>query len=65
MLYRGCITQKRLIKENVYVTVEADSEEEALECLKEGGYEYEETEEIDDLGVVETLNREITDVYDE
>ena len=63
MLYRGCITQKRLIKENVYVTVEADSEEEALECLKEGSYEYEETEEIDDLGVVETLNREITDVY--
>ena len=64
MLYRGCITQKRLIKENVYVTVEADSEEEALEYLKEGSYEYEETEEVDDLGVVETLNREITDVYD-
>ena len=64
MLYRGCITQKKLIKENVYVTVEADSEEEALECLKEGNYEYEESEEVDDLGVVETLNREITDVYD-
>ena len=64
MLYRGCITQKRLIKEDVYVIVEADSEKEALECLKEGAYEYEEGEEIDDLGVIETLNREITDVYD-
>lgn len=64
MLYRGCITQKRLIKEDVYVIVEADSEKEALECLKEGAYEYEEAEEIDDLGVIETLNREITDVYD-
>ena len=64
MLYRGCITQKRLIKENIYVTVEADSEEEALEYLKEGSYEYEEAEEIDDLGVIETLNREIVDVYD-
>ena len=64
MLYRGCITQKRLIKENVYVTVEADSEEEALECLREGAYEYEDDEEVDDLGVIETLNREITDVYD-
>ena len=64
MLYRGCITQKRLIKENIYVTVEADSEKEALEYLKEGNYEYEESEEVDDLGVIETLNREITDVYD-
>jgi len=64
MLYRGCITQKRLIKENVYVTVEADSEEEALEYLKEGTYECEETEEVDDLGVVGILNKEITDVYD-
>lgn len=64
MLYRGCITQKRLIKENIYVTVEADSEKEALEYLKEGSYEYEESEEVDDLGVIETLNREITDVYD-
>ena len=64
MLYRGCITQKRLIKENIYVTVEADSEKEALECLKEGCYEYEEAEEVDDLGVIETLNREITDIYD-
>lgn len=64
MLYRGCITQKRLIKEDVYVIVEADSEKEALECLKEGAYEYEEAEEIDDLGVIETLNREIIDVYD-
>ena len=64
MLYRGRITQKRLIKENIYVTVEADSEKEALECLKDGSYEYEESEEVDDLGVIETLNREITDVYD-
>lgn len=64
MLYRGCITQKRLIKERVYVTVEADTEEEALECLKEGAYEYEGTEEVDDLGVLGVLNREITDVYD-
>lgn len=64
MLYRGCITQKSLIVENIYVTVEADSEEEALECLKEGNYEYEDSEEVDDLGVVETLNREITDVYE-
>lgn len=64
MLYRGCITRKRLIKENVYVTVEADTEKEALECLKDGSYEYEETEEVDDLGVIETLNREIIDVYD-
>lgn len=64
MLYRGCITQKRLIKEDVYVIVEADSEKEALECLNEGAYEYEESEEIDDLGVIETLNREIIDVYD-
>ena len=61
MLYKK---KKRLIKENVYVTVEADSEEEALECLKEGNYEYEDSEEVDDLGVVEILNREITDVYD-
>lgn len=64
MLYRCCITQKRLIKENVYVTVEADSEKEALECLMDGNYKYDEVEEIDDLGVIETLNREITDVYD-
>ena len=64
MLYKGCITQKRLIKENIYVTVEADSEEKALKYLEEGSYEYEEAEEIDDLGVVEILNREITDVYD-
>ena len=64
MLYRGCIVQKRLIKENVYVTVEADSEEEALECLKEGEYNYEDVEEVDDLGVIETLNYEITDIYD-
>lgn len=64
MLYRGCITQKRLIKENIYVTVEADSEEEALEYLKEGNYDVEDPEEVDDLGVLETLNREITDVYD-
>lgn len=64
MLYKGCITQKRLIKENIYVTVEADSEEEALECLKDGVYEYEDSEEVDDLGVIETLNREITDIYD-
>ena len=64
MLYRGCITQKRLIKENVYVIVEANSEKEALECLKEGAYECEKTEEVYDLGVIETLNREITDVYD-
>lgn len=64
MLYRGCITQKRLIKVNVYVIIEADSEEEALECLQEGSYEYEDSEEVDDLGIIETLNREITDVYD-
>lgn len=64
MLYRGCITQKRLIKEKVYVTVEADTEEEALECLKEGSYEYEKAEEVDDLGILGVLNREITDVYD-
>ena len=64
MLYRGCITQKRVIKENIYVTVEADSEKEALECLDEGSYEYEDSEEVDDLGVIETLNREIIDVYD-
>lgn len=64
MLYRGCITVKRLIKENIYVTVEADTEEEALECLKEGAYEYEDSETIYDLGVIETLNREITDIYD-
>ena len=64
MLYRGRITQKRLIKEDVYVTIEADSEKEALECLNKGNYEYEEAEEVDDLGVVETLNREITDIYD-
>lgn len=64
MLYRGRITQKRLIKEDVYVTIEAESEKEALECLNEGNYEYEEAEEVDDLGVVETLNREITDIYD-
>ena len=64
MLYRGCITQKRLIKEDVYVIIEANSEEEALECLKEGAYEYEEAEEVDDLGVIETINREITDIYD-
>ena len=64
MLYRGCITQKRLIKENIYVIVEADSKEEALECLKEGSYECEKSEEVDDLGVIEILNREITDVYD-
>lgn len=64
MLYRGCITQKRRIKEYVYVTVEADSEEEALECLKGGDYTCEESEEVDDLGVIGTLNIEITDVYD-
>ncbi len=64
MIYEGCITVKRLIKENIYVSVEADSEEEALECLKEGSYECEDTEEVDDLGVIETLNREITGVYD-
>lgn len=64
MLYKGCITQKRLIKEAVYVIVEADSEEEALECLEEGSYEYEEAEEVDDLGVVGILNKEIIDVYD-
>lgn len=64
MLYRGCITQKRVIKENIYVTVEADSEEEALECLNEGIYEYEDSEEVDDLGVIETLNKEIIDIYD-
>jgi hypothetical protein len=64
MLYRGCITVKRLIKENMYVTVEADTEEEALKELKDGNYEYEDSEEVDDLGVIETLNREITDVYD-
>ena len=64
MVDRGCITQKRVIKENIYVTVEADSEEKALECLNEGSYEYENSEEVDDLGVIETLNREIIDVYD-
>ena len=64
MLYRGCITVKKLIKENIYVTVEADSEKEALECLKEGAYECEDSEEVDDLGILETLNREIIDVYD-
>jgi hypothetical protein len=64
MLYRGCITVKRLIKENMYVTVEADTEEEALKELKDGNYEYEDSEEVDDLGVVEILNREITDVYE-
>lgn len=64
MLYRGCITQKRVIKENIYVTVEADSEEEALECLNEGSYEYEDSKEVDDLGVIETLNKEIIDIYD-
>lgn len=64
MLYTGCITQKRLVKEYVYVTIEADSEKEALEYLNEGNYEYEESEEIDDLGVIETLNKEIIDVYD-
>lgn len=64
MLYRGCITHKRLIKENVYVTIEAKSEEEALKCLIDSSYKYEESEEIDDLGVLETLNREITDIYD-
>lgn len=64
MLYRGCVTVKRLIKENIYVTVEADTEEEALKELKDGNYEYEASEEVDDLGVIETLNREITDIYD-
>ena len=64
MLYTGCITQKRLIKEYVYVTIEANSEKEALEYLNEGNYEYEESEEIDDLGVIEILNKEIIDVYD-
>lgn len=66
MIYTGCITQKRLIKERVYITVEADSEEEALECLKNGDYEFDdETDELADLGVVEILNKEITGVYDE
>lgn len=64
MLYRGCITNKRLIKEAVYVTIEAESEKEAFECLINGSYEYEDSEEIDDLGVLEILNREITDIYD-
>ena len=64
MLYTGCITQKRLVKEYVYVTIEADSEKEALEYLNEGNYEYEESEEVDDLGVIEILNKEIIDVYD-
>ena len=64
MLYTGRITQKRLIKEEIYVTVEADSEEEALEYLKEGNYDIEDSKTVDDLGVVEILNREITDVYD-
>ena len=64
MLYRGCITQKRLVKEYVYVAIEADSEKEALEYLNEGNYEYEESEEVDDLGVIEILNKEIIDVYD-
>lgn len=64
MLYRGRITQKRLIKEDVYVTIEAKSEEEALKYLINGLYKYEESEEIGDLGVLETLNREITDIYD-
>ena len=64
MLYRGCITVKRLIKENIYVTVEANTEEEALKELIDGNYEYEDSEEIDDLGILETLNREIVDVYD-
>lgn len=65
MLYRGCITNKRIIKENVYVKVEADSEEEALELLKEGNFDdYEDSEEIDDLGVLETMYVEIVDCYD-
>lgn len=64
MLYRGCITVERLIKENIYVTVEADTEEEALQKLINGSYDYEDSEEIDDLGIQEILNKEITDVYD-
>lgn len=64
MLYRGCITVERLIKENIYVTVEADTEEEALQELMDGNCEYEESEEIGDLGVLKTLNKEIIDVYD-
>jgi len=64
MLYRGCVTVKRLIKENIYVTVEANTEEEALKELIDGNYEYEDSEEVDDLGILETLNREIIDVYD-
>ena len=63
MLYRGCITQKRLIKENVYVTVEADSEEEAEFLLKEGDYEVIDKEDIDDLDAV-ILDRKITGIYD-
>lgn len=65
MLYRGCITVERLVKENIYVTVEADTEEEALKELIDGNYEYDgNSEEVDDLGILRTLNREITDVYD-
>ena len=64
MLYRGCITVKRLIKENVYVSVEADTEEEALKELINGNYEFEDCEEIDNLGVIEILNREVVEYYD-
>lgn len=64
MLYRGCITVKRLIKEDIYVIVEADTEEEASKKLIDENYEYEESEETEDLGILETLNREIIDIYD-
>ena len=50
MKYLGYITSRHIVVLRQYTTIEADSEEEAIEMLKRGEYSIEDEETLDELG---------------
>ena len=64
MKFKGLIVEKALIKRNVYVLIEGEDEEEALQLLQDDDYEIIDEEDITELGTTEILNKEILGIYD-